>query len=196
MRQLRAAFITGILVMVPLMATVDILRWFVRGIDNAARNYLPNLPFDFPGLGLFIAVGSILLMGVLTRNFVGQWIVGMFDVWMKRTPVVGGIYGAIKKFLETIFNPHNDKFSGAALVPFPREGIYSIGFRTGKPTPEIQAKDDTLVNIFVPCTPNPTSGFYIMVPEKQLIPLQMSVQEAFKIVISMGIVTSEEVEHK
>lgn len=192
MRQLRAAFITGVLVMLPLMATIDILRWFVRGVDNTARNYLPALPFDFPGLGLLIVIGSILVVGVLTQNFVGQWIVTMFDQWVKRTPVVGGIYGAIKKFLETVFNPRSDKFHGVALVQFPREGVYSIGFRTGKPAPEISGKNASLVNIFVPCTPNPTSGFYIMVPESELIPLHMSVQEAFKIVISMGIVTGEE----
>lgn len=197
MRQLRAAFITGVLVMVPLMATVDILRWFVRSIDNSARSYLPVLPFDFPGLGLLIVLGIILLVGVLTHNFVGQWIVAMFDLWMKRTPFVGGIYGAIKQFLETVFNPGSDKFNGAVLVQFPRQGIYSIGFRTGKPVPEILGKNPALVNIFVPCTPNPTSGFYIMVPESELTPLSMSVQEAFKVVISMGIVTNEEAkEHK
>ncbi len=191
MRKLRTAFVTGILVMVPLMATVDLLRWFVRSIDNAARNYLPNLPFDFPGLGLIIVLSMILLVGSLTQNIVGQWIVHMFDVWIKRAPVVGGIYGAIKKFLETIFNPRSDKFNGVALVEFPRAGIYSIGFRTGKPSPELAGKGTGLVNIFVPCTPNPTSGFYILVPESDLIPLQMSVQEAFKTVISMGIVSSE-----
>lgn len=197
MRQLRAAFITGILVMVPLMATVDILRWFVRGIDNAARNYLPSLPFDFPGLGLLIVLGTILFVGALTQNFIGQWLVAMSDQWIKRTPLVGGMYGAIKKFLETVFNPRSDKFSGVALVQFPREGIYSIGFRTGKPAPEIAGKNANLVNLFVPCTPNPTSGFYLMVPESELIPLHMSVQEAFKIVISMGIVTGDEAEeHK
>lgn len=193
MRKLRTLLITGILVLVPLMITIDILRWFIRSVDRSVHSYLPRIitPIDFPGLGLIIVVVVILIVGALAQNFVGQWLVNGLDQWVKRAPFVGGIYGAIKKFLETIFNPRSDKFSGVALVEFPREGIYSIGFRTGKPDPKV-TRDKKLVNLFVPCTPNPTSGFYLMVEEKALTPLDISVQEAFKIVISMGIVTSEE----
>lgn len=194
MRKLRTLLITGILVLVPLMATIDILRWFIRGVDRAVHSYMPNviLPIDFPGLGLVIVFIVILVVGGLAQNLVGQWVVNSLDQWVKKAPFVGGIYGAIKKFLETIFNPRSDKFSGVALVEFPRKGIYSIGFRTGKPDPKIATKGKKLVNLFVPCTPNPTSGFYLMVEEEDLIPLDMTVQEAFKTVISMGIVTSDE----
>ncbi len=195
MKRLRAAFVTGLLVLVPLMATVDLLRWFVRAIDSSAKQYIPIfiLPVDFPGLGILLAVLIILLVGALTQNIAGQWLVKFFDQGMRKLPVVGSIYSGIKKFLETILNPQSDKFKGVVLVQFPRAGVYSIGFRTGNPDPKILAKDSRpLTNVFVPCTPNPTSGFYLLVPEDELVTLDISVQEAFRIVVSMGIVQSDE----
>jgi len=195
MIRLRNAFVTGLLVLVPLMATVDILRWFVSALDRTVRTYVPTgiLPFDFKGLGLILAFTVILVVGASTQNFIGRWLVDLMDGAMRRVAFAGGIYSAIKKFLETIFNPRSDKFKGVVLVQFPRAGVYSIGFRTGEPDPKIACKETKhLVNVFVPCTPNPTSGFYLMVPQEELIPLELSVQEAFKIVISLGIVTSED----
>ena len=199
MRRIRNAFVTGLLVLVPLMATADILRWFVRNVDQSARNYFPSfvLPFDFSGLGLLVALILVLTVGILTQNYVGKTLVSLFDSGMRRTPLIGGLYGAIKKFLETIFSPSSDQFHGTALVEFPRQGVYSIGFRTGKPDKRLtDAANRALVNIFVPCTPNPTSGFYLLVPEDQLIALDLSVQDAFKIVVSMGLVTNEDIVHQ
>lgn len=197
MKKLRTAFVTGILVLVPLMFTIDLLRWIVQGLDQAARNYVPNslLP-DFPGLGLLITTGLILIVGALTQNFVGQYFVHLFDAGIRKIAVIGGIYGGVKKFLETILNPRSDKFKGVVLVQFPRAGVYSIGFRTGKPDHKLEnaVAGKKITNIFVPCTPNPTSGFYLLVPEEDLIPLDLTVQEAFKIVISMGIVQTEEIQ--
>lgn len=194
MKTLRNAFVTGVLVLVPLLVTVDILRWFVRVIDNSARGYLPELPFDFRGLGVLIALALIFTIGLLTQNFIGKGLLSLLDTGIKLTPVVGGIYGAIKQFLETILNPQAGQFHGTVLVQFPRPGIYSIGFRTGKPDTKIAnaRPAEQLANIFVPCTPNPTSGFYLLVPEHELTPLDLSVQDAFKIVISMGIVHTDE----
>jgi uncharacterized membrane protein len=200
MKQLRASFVTGLLVLVPLMATIDLLRWFVRSIDASAKNYIPHsvLPIDFPGLGILIALLLVFLVGGLTQNFIGKWFVTTFDHAIRKLPVVGGIYLGIKKFLETILNPQSDKFKGVVLVQFPRAGIYSIGFRTGKPDAKVVSKSPskTLTNVFVPCTPNPTSGFYLLIPEEELITVDLTVQEAFKIVVSMGIVTSEELFHE
>ncbi len=196
MKTLRNAFVTGLLVLVPVLATVDLLRWFVRAIDNSTRGYFPTqfLPFDFQGLGILIAAILIFVTGILTQNYVGKALIRFFDAAIRRAPVVGGIYGAIKKFLETILSPGADQFHGTVLVEFPRAGIYSIGFRTGKPDVKLTSAlpDKPLVNIFVPCTPNPTSGFYLLVDERELTPLDLSVQDAFKLVISMGIVTSDE----
>jgi len=194
MKKIQRAFVTGVLVLVPLFITINIFRWFIEAVDDIAKVYLPAfiLKLDFPGLGLAIAIILILLIGTLAQNFAGEWLLNVFDNALRRIKIVGGIYGAIRKFLETIFTPGSDRFSAAVLVEFPKPGIYSIGFRTGKPDSKIPMQEKGLVNVFVPLTPNPTSGFYVLVPEKDLVPLQVTVQEAFKLVISLGIVTTDE----
>ncbi len=196
MKALRTYFITGLLIVFPVLATIDIFRWVIRVVENSVRGILPTalLPFDFPGLGFLIALGVILIAGMAAQNFLGRWLVDVLDQGIKKISLVGGIYGGIKKFLQTIVGQKKDeRFKGVVLVPFPREGIYSIGFRTGSPDPKLQLKaEDGWVNIFVPCTPNPTSGFYLLCKEKELVPLAINVQEAFRIVISLGLVTSEE----
>jgi uncharacterized membrane protein len=197
MKQLRTALVTGILVLVPMMATIDIILWFMQAVENSARHFLPTwvLLFDFKGLGILLAFAFILIAGMFTQNYVGKWVVSLFDTGIRKISIVGGIYGGIKKFLETIFNPRSDQFKGVVLVEFPRQGIYSIGFRTGNPDLKLsQRVPRKLVNVFIPCTPNPTSGFYLLVSESEVIPLELTVQEAFKIVISMGIVHSDEIE--
>lgn len=194
MKQFQRAFVTGVLVLVPLFITINIFRWFIEAVDDVAKLYLPAfiLKLDFPGLGLVIAVVLIMLIGVLAQNFAGEWLLNVFDSALRRIKFIGGIYGAIRKVLETIFTPGSNRFSAAVLLEFPRKGMYSIGFRTGKPDPKIPTQGESLVNVFVPLTPNPTSGFYVMVPESEVTPLPISVQEAFKLVISLGIVTTEE----
>ena len=198
MKRLRGALVAGLLILVPAIATIDILAWLVRSVENMVRNVLPTslLPFDFHGLGLLTALVLILLVGIAAQNYAGKWLVRQLNQGIRRMPVVGGIYGAIQKFLETIFNGRQEQFNGVVLVPFPRQGIYSVGFRTGKPDPNLvkglPATGDRVVNVFVPCTPNPTSGFYLLVPEKDLVPVDLPVPEAFKIVISMGMVTSDD----
>lgn len=190
--------LTGVLVLAPLMATINILRWLIVNLDSMVSQYLPaKITQTYPGLGLLIVFLLILVVGLLTQNFIGQALVNLLDSGVKKLPLVGGIYSTIKKFLATIVNPGSDKFSGVVLVQFPRTGVYSIGFRTGKPDSRIIPKtlDDEhahYVNVFVPCTPNPTSGFYIWVKEKDVTPLDVSVQEAFKIVVSMGIISGDE----
>ncbi|MBI1861721.1 MAG: DUF502 domain-containing protein [Deltaproteobacteria bacterium] len=189
MKQLRRAFVTGVLILVPLVATIDILLWFISTIDRSVARFLPVMPF---GSGILISLGMVIAVGLLFQNRLGAWAVNEMDSWLRRVHVVGGLYSGIKKFLETIISPRSDQFSGVVLVPFPRTGIYSIGFRTGKPDPKLNLpKEKELTSVFVPCTPNPTSGFYLLIPEDELVALDISVQEAFKIVISMGLVTSE-----
>lgn len=198
MKSLRTAMITGVLVLAPLMATINILRWLIVNLDAMVSQYLPaKISHDYPGAGLAGVFLLILIAGVLTQNIIGQGMVNLLDSGVKKLPLVGGIYSTIKKFLATIVNPGSDKFSGVVLIQFPRTGVYSIGFRTGKPDSRVVPKtlDNEhahFVNVFVPCTPNPTSGFYLWVKEEDLTPLDMTVQEAFKTVVSMGIVTPDE----
>ena len=193
MRRVRNAFVTGLLVLVPLLATIDILRWFFRFIDLGVRNYLPPLPWDFSGLGILIGVSVVLTTGILTQNFIGTWLVSKFDHIIRHFPLVGGIYIAIKRFMETIFSPNSNQFKRAVILEFPREGLYSVGFLTGEPDPKLHAPTKKkLVNVFIPLVPNPISGFYLLVPESEITPLDLTVQEAFRMVVSMGIVKSDE----
>jgi uncharacterized membrane protein len=197
MRRLRNAFVTGLLVLMPLMATVDILRWFFQFIDQAVRNYLPHLPFDFWGLGILVSVVLITLTGLLTHNYVGRWIIALADRTVRRFPLVGGIYGGIKKFLETVFSPSSNQFKHAVLVEFPSPGFHSIGFVTGDPDPVLLTHfDQPMMNIFIPLVPNPISGYYVLVPADKVKPLNLTVQEALRMAISMGIVGSDEAKKK
>ncbi len=198
MKELRNAFITGVLVLVPVVATINLLTWFIGSMEGSVRTYLPtqHLPFDFPGLGLLLALCLILTIGVFAKNHFAAAVLSFADGILKRTPLAGGIYGTIKKFLETILNPQSGQFHDAVLVPFPSTVHLSIGFRTGTPDKRLGPAAAKLVNVFVPCTPNPTSGFYLLVKESDLIPLDISVQDAFKIVISMGIVHLDDAAEK
>lgn len=198
MKKFRTAMITGVLVLAPLMATINILRWLIINLDAMVSQYLPaKITQNYPGIGLLLVFLLILVAGLLTQNFIGQGLVNLLDSGVKKLPLVGSIYTTIKKFLATIVNPGSDKFSGVVLIQFPRTGVHSIGFRTGKPDARIIPKaltqeEGSYVNVFVPCTPNPTSGFYLWAKEEDLLPLDISVQEAFKIVVSMGIISGED----
>ncbi len=194
MRKLRNAFVTGLLVLVPLFATIDILRWLFAAIDRSVRSYIPInfLPFDFWGMGLILSLIVILVTGIIAKNYFGNLFITRIDKLIRKFPLVGGVYYSIKKFLETIFSPSSQQFKKTVMVEFPMEGIYSIGFLTGDPIEEIKEKSDKkLLNIFIPMVPNPISGFYIVIPEEKVIPLSISVQDAFRTVISMGIVKGD-----
>lgn len=195
MKRFKNALAAGLLVLVPVLATVGVVRWLVETLDRIVRSLFPAtpLPFDFPGLGLVSFFALVVLVGIVAQNYLGRAVFGALDLALKRVAFAGSIYGAARKLLETVLGPKSDRFSGVVLVPFPRDGMWSIGFRTGEPDKKLAGALPTrLVNVFVPCTPNPTSGFYLLVEETKLVPLDMSVQEAFRAVLSMGLVTSDE----
>jgi uncharacterized membrane protein len=195
MNRLKRALATGLLVLVPVLATVGVVRWLVETLDGVVRSLFPSaaLPYDFPGLGLFSFLILVLAAGIFAENYLGRAAFGALDGMLRRVAFAGSIYGAIRKLLETVLGSTNDRFAGVVLVPFPRDGMWSIGFRTGAPDKKLSAAlPGKLVNVFVPCTPNPTSGFYLIVEEEKLVPLEMTVQEAFRAVLSMGLVTSDE----
>jgi len=158
--------------------------------------YLPEtyLHIHVPGLGLILVVILVFAVGLLTRNFVGRKIVRLGENIVDRIPLVRVIYAGVKQLLETIFLQKTEAFKKVALVEYPRRGAYVIGFITGESKGEVQNKTDkNMINIFIPTTPNPTSGFYILIPEDELILLNMSVEDAFKLIISGGIVSPPEV---
>jgi len=157
--------------------------------------YLPDtyLPFHVPGLGLILVVIIILAVGLLFRNLAGRKVVHFWENMVDRIPLVRIIYSGVKQLLESFFMQKDDAFKRVALLEYPRRGAYVIGFITGESRGEVQSKTDkNMMNVFVPTTPNPTSGFYILIPEDELVILNMTVEDAFKLIISGGIFSPPE----
>jgi len=193
---LKNYFFTGLLVILPIFITVYVILFLIRGMDAILKfipvKYLPDtyLPFHIPGLGLIFVVILVFAVGLLARNIVGRKIVHLGENIVERIPLVRILYAGVKQLLETIFLQKTDAFKRVALVEYPRRGTYVIGFITGESKGEVQDKTDkNMINVFIPTTPNPTSGFYMLVPDDELVVLDMSVEDAFKLIISGGIVS-------
>ena len=200
---IKSYFLTGLLVILPLYVTGYILWFLINGMDAVLKyvpqKYLPEtyLNIRIPGLGLILALVLILIVGLLARNIVGRKLVHWTDRIVNRIPLARIIYLAIKQLMEGVFLPSTRAFRKAVMVEFPRHGVYSIGFLTGVSKGEVQEKTArTVVNIFIPTTPNPTTGYFVMVPEEEVIPLSMSIEDAFKLIISGGIVSPSESNNK
>ncbi|MDO8426626.1 MAG: DUF502 domain-containing protein [Deltaproteobacteria bacterium] len=195
-------FITGLLVVVPLYITVYVLSLIVGFMDNVFV-ILPEflrpdtyLPFHVPGLGIFVTIFGIFIVGVLTTNFFGKRLLVIGEKVLSKVPVLRVVYNATKQFMETFFTD-NQSFRKVVLIEFPRQGLYSIGFLTGKLSGELKSKTpDDSVSVFLPTTPNPTTGYYIMARESQIIPLEMKVEDAFKVIMTGGVVAPNNEEFK
>ena len=195
--RMRAYFFAGILVVAPIFITFYLAWLFIGFVDSKITPLIPvkynpetYLPFALPGLGLVILVLALMLTGALTAGFVGRVWKRFSEDMLARMPVIRNIYSALKQILETVFADHSAAFREAVLIEYPRRGIWAIGFITGRTQGEVQSiTEEECVNIFLPTTPNPTSGFLLFVPKKDLVPLSMTVEEAIKMVISGGIVT-------
>ena len=197
MTRLRAYFLAGVLVTAPLGLTGLLSWWFIDFVDEKITPLIPDrynpetyLPFGIPGLGLLILLIAVTLIGALTAGLIGRWLLQTGERVLNRMPVVRSIYSAIKQIFETVLAQQSNAFREAVLVEYPRRGIWAIGFITGTTMGEVQnLTEEETVNIFLPTTPNPTSGFLLFVPKTDVVPLGMSVEEAVKMVISGGIVT-------
>jgi uncharacterized membrane protein len=199
----RANLLAGILFLVPVMATFFFLRMFLGWVDGLLdilpARFHPEtfLPFPIPGLGLILLFGTLLLTGFLVRNYLGRKLVRLWDQVIEAIPLVSKVYLAFKQLVETVFNRQTQDFKRVVLVVWPREGSYVLGFVTGAATGETQRKTQKkVINVFVPTTPNPTSGYFLMVDEDTLIPLDLSVEDAFKMMMSGGILTPPENNNK
>lgn len=185
--------ITGLLVWIPLAITVWVLHLIVSTMDNMVSAFLRSPYRDWfmqiPGLGLLITLVVLVVTGVLMSNIVGQRLHTFWEGILTRIPVVNSIYGGVKQVSDTLFAPGGQAFRKALLVQYPHAGSWTIAFQTGQPGGELPGHlPGEFVSVYVPTTPNPTSGFFLMMPRSAVIELKMSVDSALKYVISMGVV--------
>jgi len=198
--KLKKYFLTGLLVVVPITMTLLVVRWLAGFVNRLLVTFLPEVlrPAELygipvPGISLLATLLLILLIGVLAANIFGRSLVNFSESLVDRIPFIKGIYTLFKQVADTILKRDHGAFRKVVLIEYPRKGIWSVAFVTGKSSGEVQrVTAENLVNVFVPTTPNPTSGFYILVPEDDLIVLKMTVEEAFKLIISGGMVTPPE----
>jgi uncharacterized membrane protein len=188
-------FITGLLIWVPLAITAWVLSLIVGVADQSLR-LLPEaarpqnlLGFNIPGAGIVVTLVVVLATGLLAANIIGQRLVGWWEKLLARIPVVNSIYNGVKQVSDTLLSPSGVAFRQPLLVQYPRQGAWTIAFLTGEPGAEIARRlDGEHVSVYVPTTPNPTSGFFLMFRKDEVIALDMDVDEALKYIISMGVV--------
>lgn len=191
-------FVAGLLVITPISVTAWVVAWVVERLDNAILPHLLRLVgLDaaprIPLVGAVFTILVILLLGVIARHFFGLELLRIGERLVARVPVARSIYGGVKQLLETIFlKSGSQKFRRVVLIEYPRKGIYSLAFTTGPAQGIVQDETpETVVSCFVPTTPNPTSGFFLLVPEHEMRTLDLSVEDAFKLIMSAGLVTPE-----
>jgi len=188
-------FITGLLIWVPLAITTWVLALIASVADQSLR-LLPEalrphelLGYDIPGAGVVLTLLIIFVTGLLAANFIGQRLVGWWEQLLARIPVVNSIYHSVKQVSDTLFSSSGNAFRKALLVQYPRQGSWTIAFLTGRPGGDVvNHLPGDFVSVYVPTTPNPTSGFFLMLPKSDVIELDMDVDEALKYIISMGVV--------
>lgn len=190
-KKLRAQFITGILVVVPIAAAILILRWLFFTIDNILQPVAQSLlGYTIPGLGLGITLVLIYLVGVIATNVIGRRLIGYGESLLARVPLFRYLYTGIKQILQSFATPREGGFLQVVLVEFPKKGMRAIGFVTSESRAESGEK---LLNVFIPTSPNPTSGFLEIVRENDIIKTNISIDDALKMVLSVGKVSLQEV---
>jgi uncharacterized membrane protein len=194
--RLRTYFLTGVIVSAPITITAFLVYEFITFLDTQVASLIPTrynpetyLPFSIPGLGLVVTLSSLTFVGMLAAGFAGRTLVRIGEGVLARMPIIRGVYGTLKQIFETVLAQSSRSFREVVLIEYPRRGIGAIGFVTGPTRGEVQDRAESeLVNVFLPTTPNPTSGFLLFVPKEDLIHLDMTIEEGIKMVISGGIV--------
>jgi len=201
-KRLRNYFISGLLFWIPLALSVLVIKFFLEVVNNfIPARFLPetllNLDTSIPGSGILLVIVVILLTGALVTNILGRKLLALWERALNKIPGFRSIYNVLKKVSTTVLNTSSDSFRKAFLVQYPSKGIWVIAFQSGDYKGEAESLiGEEILNLFVPTTPNPTSGFFIMVSKKDVLELNMSVEEAFKLVISAGVVTPDNVDIK
>ena len=195
MSRIRRYLMTGLLVWLPLGVTIFVVMFLVNTMDQTLlllpAGLRPDnlLGFHIPGLGVLLTVGVILLTGIVMAHFFGKEILAVWESILNRIPLVRSIYTSVKQLSETLLSTGGQSFRKVLLIEYPRRGSWTLAFQTGTEVGEAQLKTgEDVINVYVPTTPNPTSGFFLMIPRKDVVELDMSVDQGLKMIISMGVV--------
>jgi uncharacterized membrane protein len=195
MNAMRRWLLAGLLVLVPLAVTVWLLNWIIGTLDQTLQilpgDWQPDklLGFHIPGFGALLALAIVLSIGAIASNFLGRKLVRWWDALLSRIPIVRSIYSSVKQVSDTLFSENGNAFRKALLVQWPREGVWTIAFQTGMPGGDVANHlSGDYMSVYVPTTPNPTGGYFVMLKRADCIELRMSVDEALTYVISMGVV--------
>ncbi|MFC3907541.1 DUF502 domain-containing protein [Legionella dresdenensis] len=198
-RSFKSFILTGLAVWLPIVVTFVVLRFIVDMLDSTIAllptGYQPEqlLGFRVPGLGVFLSLAILVITGIIATNILGQRLVEWGEIVLSKIPLVRSIYNAAKQVIQAVFATNSQAFRKVMLIEYPRKGLWSIAFLTGKAQGSIASQTgQEMLTVFIPTTPNPTSGFLIVVPKQDAIELDMTTDEALKLIISLGVVQSEE----
>jgi uncharacterized membrane protein len=197
--RIRNWFLTGIVVAGPLTVTVYIVWWFVDTVDGWVKKLVPAsfwpdtyLPFPLPGLGVIFAFLGLTLLGFLAANLAGRSLIALGEAILGRMPIIRSIYKSVKQVFETLFSQSGTSFRKVGLIEFPVKGTWALVFISAPPADAVAAKlplvDDAYVSVFLPCTPNPTTGFYFFLPASAVIEVALSPDDAVKLIVSCGVI--------
>jgi len=197
---MRKYFITGLLILVPLAITAWVLNLVISTMDQSLlfvpERWQPRtlIGFDIPGLGTLLTIVIVFVTGLLTNNLVGNYVVKMWEKLLTRIPVVSSLYSSVKQVSDTLFSSSGNAFRKAVLIPYPHQNSWTIAFLTGVPGGDVKNHlVGDYVSVYIPTTPNPTSGFFLMMAKKDVVELDMTVDAALKYIVSMGVVAPEDV---
>lgn len=198
MARLRNYFLTGLIIAGPIAITIYLTWWFVTWVDGIVRPFVPidyrpetYLPFGLPGSGLIVAVFALTFLGFLAANLIGRTLVELGEALLGRMPVVRAIYRGLKQVFETLFSGNGSSFRRVGLVEFPSPGMWSIVLISQPPNVEVATKlpgEEEFISVFLPCAPNPTTGFFFYVPKSKIIEIDMNAEEAATLIMSAGVV--------
>lgn len=198
MNLIRKCFLTGLLVLVPLAITAWVLNIIIGTLDQSLlfvpERWQPRtlVGFDIPGFGAILTLVIVLVVGLLANNLIGNYVLRLWEKLLHRIPVVSSLYGSVKQVSDTLFSSSGNAFRKAVLIPYPHASSYTIGFLTGAPGGDVKNHlVGDYVSVYVPTTPNPTSGFFLMMARENVVELDMTVDAALKYIVSMGVVAPE-----
>ena len=192
---LKRYFFTGLLVITPIWGTILVLKTLFITVDSILGNVLADLviqEYYFPGLGIIALILLILISGVLATNILGRKIVNRWEGFLDRVPIVRGIYATLKSVMDILSFKQREKYDKVVMIQFPKKDSYCLAFVTGETRDEVQRlAPEPLIHVFVPTSPNPTSGYFLMVPEHEVVSVDLEVEEAMKLIVSGGLYSSD-----